>query len=96
MTVFLKDPSAVVDFSINWGEDYLQSGEHILASSWGIFPNDGDGGLVIDQESEPEDGITSVFVSAGRSGVIYRLTNQISTSQGRTDERSLTIRVEQQ
>ncbi|MFC7048902.1 hypothetical protein [Emcibacter nanhaiensis] len=96
MTVFLKDPSAVVDFSIDWGADYLQAGEDILASSWSIFPDDGDSSLAIDQEAGPETGVTAVFVSGGQSGVIYRLTNHISTSQGRADERSLTIRVEQQ
>ncbi|WP_321397376.1 hypothetical protein [Emcibacter sp.] len=96
MTVYLKDPAAVVDFSIDWGSNYLLDGEDIASSSWSVFPEDVDQGLVIDQEPVPANGATAVFVSGGVTGVIYRLTNRISTSQGRTDERSLTIRVEEQ
>lgn len=95
MSVFLKDPSAVVDYSIDWGGDYLQPGEAILSSDWSVFPEE-DLGLHVDQDNQPEPGLTLVFVSGGRPGVIYRLTNHISTDQGRIDERALTIRVEQQ
>ncbi|WP_417319833.1 hypothetical protein [Emcibacter sp.] len=95
MPVYLKDPSAVIDFSIDWSGDYLQDGEQIVSSNWSLFPDEAQG-LQVDQEMIPDEGLTAVFVAGGQSGVIYRLTNHISTNQGRSDERSLTIRVEEQ
>jgi hypothetical protein len=38
--------------------------------------------------------IATIFVSAGTKGQVYTLRNRIVTSQGRTDDRALTIRVE--
>lgn len=90
MDIFLKDPEATLDYGIDWGEGYLQEGESLSASSWSIFPGSG---LTID--SEPPFGASqaTVFVTGGTVGHIYQLTNRIVTDQGRTDERSLTIRI---
>ena len=92
---YLKGPQATLDYVIDWSANYLLSGEQITASSWFILPQGMPNDLVIDNIPLPTSGVTTVFVTGGRAGIIYQLTNQITTDQGRTDERSLTIRVEE-
>ena len=92
MSVYVKDPAAVVDYTVDWGAGYL-SAETVSVSSFSIEPVES-GGLAV--EASSSDGQTaSVTLSGGIAGHLYRVTNQISTSGGRTDERSLTIRIAQ-
>ncbi len=93
---FVKDPAAVIDYVIDWSASYLESGEQITASSWFILPQGEVNDLAIDYIPPPAAGLVSVFVAKGVAGRIYRLTNRITTDQGRTDERSLTLRIEEQ
>ena len=89
MTVFTKDPDAAVDYGVNWGQDYLQQDEIILTSVWSAVPAD-----VLSLNNESNSGTeTGVFVAGGVAGHSYLLSNRITTSNSRTDERSLTIRV---
>jgi len=92
---FLKDPDATLDYVIDWSAGYLMAGEQITASSWFILPQGAAGDLAIDNIPPELSGVVTVFVSGGVAGRIYQLTNRISTDQGRTDERSLSIRVEE-
>ena len=90
MSVLLKDPEAVLDYSVDWSADYLQVDELIATSAWAVDPA---GELTVDDESDA-DGVTTVWLSAGERRSTYVVTNTITTSEGRTEERSITIRVE--
>jgi len=79
MTLLLKDPAAVLDYAIDWGADYLDGGDLIAQSSWAV---------------EPDEPVSSVQAGAGVAGRIYRLSNRVVTQSGRTDERSIVLRVE--
>ena len=87
--VFLRDVDSVVDYTIDWS-DCLASGESISSSSWTASPTS----LTVDSSSETTTTATAV-VSAGSAGVVYRLTNEITTDQARTIQRSVVIRVEE-
>ena len=87
MDLFLKDPDASLDYSVDWGNGYLQSGETLATSIWTIFPAD-----MNEVISGNTPTIATITVSGGIAGRIYQLTNRITTSDGRTDERSITIR----
>ncbi len=90
MRLFLKDPAALVDYEIEWG-DWLAADETLTASSWAVEPIE-PGGLAVAMQT----GIGTArraSVSGGVRGHLYRLTNRIATSAGRTDERSLAIRI---
>lgn len=89
MTIFLKDPAAVLDFTADYS-DYLAEGETISTSTWSADP---DGGLTIGSATNT-GGAPTVFVSGGTAGQVVVLTNRIVTSAGRTDDRSFTIRIE--
>lgn len=92
---YLKDPKATLDYVIDWSGSYLLSDEQITASSWFILPQGMPDDLVVDSILLPASGVTTVFVTGGSAGKVYQLTNRITTDQGRTDERSLTIRIEE-
>lgn len=87
MTSYAKDPNAVLDYGWDWST-WLAVGESITASTWVVDPDEPDGGLVIDDDSQFEEDATTVWVSAGTAGVNYRLTNHITTDGGRENDQS--------
>ena len=49
MSFLLKDPDAVLDYSIDWGADYLAAGELLAASGWSVVPDEA-GGVTVGEE----------------------------------------------
>lgn len=91
MTFLLKHPDATLDYAVDWGTDYL-SGEALATSDWSVDPTE-PGGVAI--ASNAFDLLTtSVTVAGGNNGHIYRLTNHVTTTNGRDDSRSIMLRVE--
>ena len=92
MTLLLKDPDAVLDYSIDWGAQYLH-GDALAESHWVADPAE-DGGVAIAGSSFD---LTHSTVQAGGGvpGRIYRLVNHVVLASGLTDSRSVTLRVEQ-
>ena len=91
MSLLLKDPDAVLDYSIDWGAEYL--GDDLLAESeWTVTPAEPSGVAIVGNQFDAT--ISSVKADGGVPGRIYRLVNQVVTASGRTDSRSLVLRVE--
>jgi hypothetical protein len=86
IATFYKDPDAVVDFAIDWS-DWLPTGDTISTSTWDV-----PAGLTEDSETESTT-LTTVWLSGGTAGQDYNITNQIVTAGGRTDDRTITIKV---
>jgi hypothetical protein len=86
MRTWSKDPNAVLDWAFDWSR-WLAEGETI--SSAVIEVEDG---LTKDSQSNTADTAT-VWLSGGTLGVTYDVTCRITTNQGRTDERTIGIRV---
>lgn len=80
MSLLLKDPSATLDYSVDWGADYL-AGDVLTESSWTVSPAE-TGGVSI-QSTRFDLGSSSVEVGGGIAGRTYRLTNHVVTAQGR-------------
>jgi hypothetical protein len=91
MTLVLKDPTSSVDYMVDWASNYL-SGDVILESSWSVVPVE-TGGVTIDGTLFDASSST-VRVSGGCAGKVYRLLNQVATSSGREDSRSILVRIE--
>lgn len=85
--VFTKDPDAVLDYSFDWSA-WLVS-DTISTSTWTAGT-----GITIDSNSSTTT-VTTVWLSGGTASVAYTVTNRIVTAASRTDDRSLTINVEQ-
>jgi hypothetical protein len=92
MSYLLKDPAAVLDYSIDWGAKYLNVGELLAASEWSVVPYE-EGGVSV-AGSSFDASTSSVKAGGGLPGRLYSLVNRITTGSGRVDERSIVIRVE--
>lgn len=82
-----KDPNASLDYQVDWS-DWLGA-DVITASTWTIAPA---GGLTTATPSFTN--VTAkVWLSGGVAGQVVRVTNRITTSGGRIDERSFNVRL---
>ena len=92
---FLKDPDAVLDYVFDWkassngtgDSDWLASGETISSHTVTV-----ETGLTKDSDSE-SGGQVTVWLSGGTAGTDYDVSCEIETSAGRTDERTVLVRV---
>ena len=83
---YLKDPSAVLDYVFDWTE-WLATGETITDHTITA-----DTGITVDSSTEL-DGKVTVWLSGGTAGINYKVACLITTSAGRTDERTIWIKV---
>ena len=91
MTYLLKDPEAVLDYSVDWGAEYLDA-DQLATSEWSIEPAEA-GGVTV--EASAFDATTSTIKAGGGvPGRLYRLINQVVLGSGRIDTRSIVLRVE--
>ena len=84
----LKDPSAVLDYVFDWTE-WLAAAETITSHTVTV-PT----GMTL-ESSTAASGIVTAWLSGGTVGTTYRVECLITTSAGRTDERSLWITVQE-
>ena len=87
---FLKDPEAVLDYQFDWSEEWLEGGEppeRILTHVITVPPE-----MTLDK-SEEADGKIAVWLSGGTAGENYKVASLVETSAGRTDERTIWIKV---
>lgn len=85
-TDWTKDPQAVLDWRWDWSQ-WLETGETIVTSVMTVSA-----GLTLDSDSHTLTTATA-WLSGGTAGAPYEVANRITTNQGRTDERTITIRV---
>jgi len=84
---FTKDPNAVLDYTIDWSR--WLAGDQIATSAWLVAA-----GLTKVADSRAGS-LATVWLSGGTAGQSYTVTNRITTTGGRTEDRSFTIRVEE-
>jgi hypothetical protein len=89
--MFLKDPDAILDYSVDWAAA-IDGGVSISASSWAVHPDE-PGGVSVASASL-EGSVALVRLAGGLPGHVYSVGNQVVLGDGSRDERSLTIRVE--
>lgn len=85
--VYEKDPNAILDYVNDWS-DWLIS-DTIVTSSW-IVPS----GITKDDEAQSTTTAT-IWLSGGTVNTDYSVVNRIVTTAGRTEDRTITIRVRQ-
>ena len=91
MTLLLKDPDAVLDYSVDWGAEYLL-GDLIANSSWSVVPDEPGGVAVVGSDFDATRSL--VKAGGGAPGRMYRLINHVLLQSGREDSRSIMLRVE--
>jgi hypothetical protein len=91
MTLLLKDPQAVLDYSVDWGAEYLL-GDLIADSQWCVEPDEPAGVTIVGNDFDATT--ATVKAGGGLPGKLYRLVNDVVLQSGRTDRRSVVLRVE--
>lgn len=87
---YQHDPNATLDYAVDWAP-WLQAGETISNSTWTV-PT---GLTQATPAPSHSNGKAVIWITGGTVGESYRLTNHITTSAGRQDERSLMLEVTQ-
>src|SRR3954451_17010434 len=64
MTLLLKDPDAVLDYSVDWGSEYL-TGDLIADSGWTVEPDEPGGVTIVGNDF---DATTALVKAAGGHG----------------------------
>jgi hypothetical protein len=85
---YTKDPDAVLDYSVDW--TLWLAGDLIATSQWILEP-------AADLEAAVDTNTTTkatVWLRGGVAGTTYLATNRIVTLGGRTDDRTISIKVE--
>jgi len=82
----LKDPSAVLDYVFDWTE-WLATVETITD-----YTITADTGITVGSSTE-DAGKVTVWLSGGTAGINYKVACLITTTAGRTDERTIWIKV---
>lgn len=89
MAVFKKDPNATLDYTFDWGPYLTPIADTIATATF--LP---DTGLIVTNPSHTNT--TAVcFVSGGTEGTTMNLTCRITTTGGRTDDRSISLKIVQ-
>jgi hypothetical protein len=83
---YTKDPSAVLDWDFDW-TDWLAAAETITDHTITA-----DTGITVDSSTE-DAGKVTVWLSGGTAGINYKVACLITTTEGRTDERTIWIKV---
>lgn len=86
-----KDPDEELDYTIDWTRR-LVTGDTISTSTWIIDGPDSDLTQTFDSISTV---YTIVWLSGGTVGYRYTCTNRVVTSQGRTMDQSVTLRIKE-
>lgn len=92
MSIYLKDRQAAIDYAIDWPAATLGNAT-IAASEWEVGPDEA-GGVAV-AASAIEAARTTARLDGGAPGRVYRIRNRITLSDGRSDARSISLRVEE-
>jgi len=78
-------PGADLDYGFDW-VDWLETGETVTSSLWSAPPS-----VTLARAQLLGDVRTSTFAKIDRAGYTGKITNTITTSDGRTDSRSILL-----
>lgn len=87
VATFIKDPDAILDYALNWTK-WLE-GDTISTGVWTVDP-----GITIASQSV-SGGIVTMFLQGGTDATTYNARCRITTTGGRTDDRTIQIQVKE-
>jgi hypothetical protein len=83
-----KDPNAVLDYQIDWST--WLDGDTIATSAWIV-----ETGITVDSDTIHDTTSATLWLSGGTVGSTYECTNRITTAGGRTDDRTIKIKIKE-
>lgn len=92
---FLKDPAAVLDYTVDWLSDgWLVDDDTIAAATVTVTDDESDTPLVVDAVNFDDSTVTA-WLSGGVVGTTYAVVFEVVTDQARTDQRTVSIKVQE-
>ena len=91
-TLIDKDTEAALDYLISWSQ-WLPGGDTISTSSWSVESISGDADPLASTDTGKTDTTTTITLSGGTTGNIYKVYNTITTAGGLTDRRYFRVKV---
>lgn len=88
LQIIRKDPDAKLDYGFDWS-DWLASGEILSVSVWVVASG------LTEVSTHRADTSTLIWLSGGTVGKTYRVSNMVTTSDDRIDERSFEVIIEE-
>lgn len=85
VVTFLKDPLALLDYTIDWREWLVD--DTILTSTWTVPSGIASAGAIYSPTT------TTIWLTGGVSGSPYSIYNTITTVGGRTEKRTFKVNV---
>lgn len=82
----LKDADAVLDYTIDWS-DVFPADDPIVVSAWACD----EGITIVAGAASNTDTTTTVWLEDGDAGSWYDVTNHVTTSQDREDDRTIRV-----
>lgn len=95
MADYQKDPADNLDYGFNWSA-WMNSGDIINTSSYFAIPSSEvsiTSLSTVSSSNFPTSHSTVCFISSGTPGTVYTISNLITTTGGRTVERSFSMQV---
>lgn len=92
MAMVVKDPGTRIDFEFDWAAAF-PDGQAIEVSGWTVAPDEA-GGVAVAASAHNLTRST-VTLTGGIAGRVYRVTDRVTMSDGQIDERSMSVRVEE-
>lgn len=87
-----KDPDEVLDYQLDWADannPRLEDGETLTASTFSIV----EGSVEIESQTYASSGLATVWLSGGTAGEKCTILNRVTTSEGRTYDCSVNLRI---
>lgn len=79
-------PGSDLDYSVDW-TSWLTASETIVTSTWTASA-----GITVSRDNILGERVAVAFAAGGVAGQDYTLTNTITTTDGRVDSRTITLR----
>lgn len=89
---FIKDPDARLDYAVSWAAWLAEVSDTLATSAWTIITAATVPPLVLDSDVSNTT-IATVWLSGGKAGTKYALRNRVTTAGGRTDDRTVYVKV---
>jgi len=92
--VINKDSEAQLSYQLNW-TNWLPDSDLVTSSSWSVESITGDADPLTVTGNSFTNTSTTVTVTGGTTGNIYKVYNTIGTDQSNTDRRHFRIKVQE-
>ena len=95
MLTFTQDPQAKLDYALDWRQ-WLGS-DHIASFTFAVNPVVPLTGLTVASSPAPDEegGVVTFWLQGGAEEEVYEVTCRIVTEGGRTDDRTIGIKIKQ-